>query len=463
MQHRPSIVIVDDDNEMRAMLDDYFRSKDYDVDAFPSAVDAIARLKNRQGPPDLVLSDVRMPQMDGLEFILKVKEMFPEVPIILMTAFGSIESAIEAIRRGAFDYITKPFKLAALEVVIERSFNYQRLKKENKLLRSEVQKNQSGAVSLLGKSPAMKEVFDIIQRVAPSMANVLVTGENGTGKETIGRAIHNLSPRAKGPFVTISCTAVTEDILEVELFGNSKGDASLGHHKKGLFEEARGGTLFIDEVADMGIGLQGKILKALQEKAIRSIGSEEVIPIDVRVIAATQKDIRQAIRNGHFREDLYYRLGVVPITIPPLRYRTEDIPILAQHFIEKYCAINGTPIKRITSDAMNRLLQLHWEGNVRELENMIERLVVLSRGPNVEAQDITSTEASDTDKFFGKAIEDSPSIEQLEKRYIQYILNKTGGKKEKASQILGINRRTLYRKEREYGLVDIDEAYEGDH
>lgn len=449
------VAIVDDDDEMRSMLEDYFRSQDYQVSAFSSAIDALEKLRPID-PPDVVISDIRMPKMDGLELTLKIKEKFPDVCVILITAFGSIETAIEAIRRGAYDYLTKPFKLAALEVVANRAIGFQKLKKENKHLRM-AQKNSYNVQEIVGKNPSMKEVFDIIQRVAPSTANVLISGEVGTGKEMVARAIHNLSPRAQYPFVAINCTSIPEAILESELFGHVKGAfPGASHDKRGLFDEASPGTLFIDEIGDLDASMQAKILRAIQDQKIKPLGSQEYHSIDVRIIAATQKDLRQSIRQNNFREDLYYRLAVVPVSLPPLRYRQDDIPILAQHFVEKYSAINNLPPKKITQVALSKLMQARWEGNVRELENVIERAVILSKSSMIEDLDIQFNDQTDTDKFFGKVIESYPTIEDLEKKYIQYILNKTGGKKEKAAHILGINRRTLYRKEREYGFVEDD-------
>lgn len=459
---KAKITIVDDDTEMRSMLEDYFHAKNYEVNSFSSAVEAFEKIK-AQDAPDIIISDIRMPKMDGIEFVAKAKEKFPETLCILITAFGSIETAIDAIKKGAYDYVTKPFKLAALEITIEKAVNFQKLKKENKVLRTS-QKSQQTLEGLLGKSLAMQEVFDIVNRVAPSMANILITGESGTGKEMVARAIHGLSPRNRGPFIAINCTAIPEGLLESELFGHVKGAFTGAYQsKKGLFEEANGGTLFLDEIGDLDSSLQAKLLRVLQERKIKPVGDVETRSIDVRVIAATHKDLRQAIRNNQFREDLYYRLAVVPVNIPPLRYRTEDIPLLVQHFLEKYCVLNHLPMKKITSEALNKMVHARWEGNVRELENVIERLVILSRGLVIEERDIQLNETGDTEKFFGKVIESYPTIEDLEKRYIQYILNKTGGKKEKASQILGINRRTLYRKEREYGFVEVDHEMEMEH
>ncbi len=447
------ITIVDDDNEMRSMLEDYFNAQNFEVYAFSSAIEALDKIRPIE-PPDIVISDIRMPKMDGLEFTTKIREKFPDASCILITAFGSIETAIDAIKKGAFDYLTKPFKLASLEVVVERALRFQKLKHENKMLRT-AQKSQQGLEGILGKSPVMQEIFDIINRVAPSQTNLLINGENGTGKELVARAIHQLSERARGPFVSINCRAMPESLLETEIFGYAKGAFQGAYQaKKGLLLEAQGGTLFIDSIGDLDANLQGKLLKALQDKQIKPIGDTEFHNIDVRIIASTHKDLRQAIRNNHFREDLYYKLAVVPVNIPPLRYRTDDIPILADHFIEKYCTINHLAPKKLTPEALNKLVHANWEGNVRELENTIERAVILARSNKIEENEIQLQENGDTEKFFGKVIESYPTIEDLEKRYIQFILNKTGGRKEKAAQMLGINRRTLYRKEREYGFVE---------
>lgn len=456
------VAVVDDDNEMRSMLEDYFRAQDYQVSAFSSALEALEKLRPID-PPDVIVSDIRMPKMDGLEFTVKIKEKFPETCVVLITAFGSIETAIEAIRRGAYDYLTKPFKLAALEVVINRAIGYQRLKKENKQLRAS-QRTSYNHQGLIGKNLAMKEVFDIMNRVAPSMANILITGEVGTGKEMVARAIHHLSTRTDSPFVAINCTSIPEALFESELFGHVKGAfPGASHDKKGLFDEAFAGTLFIDEIGDLDPTLQAKLLRAIQDQKIKPVGATEYHAIDVRIIAATHKDLRQSIRLNNFREDLYYRLAVVPINIPPLRYRQDDIPSLAQHFMEKYSAINNISVKSFSPGSMSKLINSRWEGNVRELENVIERVVILSKHTIIDENDIQLNEQTDTDKFFGKAIESYPTVEDLEKKYIQYILAKTGGKKEKAAQILGINRRTLYRKEREYGLVeDSDSSHDDD-
>jgi DNA-binding NtrC family response regulator len=300
----------------------------------------------------------------------------------------------------------------------------------------------------------MLEIFDLIRRVSDAMANVLINGESGTGKEQVARAIHQNGSRAAHAFVAINCTAIPESLMESELFGHARGSFTGAHaRKKGLFEEAEGGTLFLDEIGDMDLSLQSKLLRVLQERKIRAVGDTADRDVDVRVIAATHKDLKTAIKNGGFREDLYYRLNVIPIVIPPLRHRREDIPLLAESFLKKYAAANNSHVTQFTQRALTKMMAMPWEGNVRELENCIERAVVLCRGHLIDEHDLPMASDITSDSFFGEISGRFPTIEEFEKKYIKFILDKTGGKKEKAAQILGMNRRTLYRKEREYGFV----------
>ena len=467
MSVRHHVLVIDDDTDLRSMLADFLKSEGCGVIESPLASDALAGIQNgsiatdlhpeKGNAIDLIITDLNMPGLSGIEFTAKFHDLLPNVPVILITAFGTIETAIEAIRKGAFDYTTKPFKLNEMSITVARALRYRDLHVENRRLQSEVDRSHSFA-HIIGKSSGMREVFDLIKRVAPANANILINGESGTGKERVARAIHDQGPRRSKRFVAINCTAIPESLLESELFGHAKGSfTGASGRKRGLFEEADGGTIFLDEIGDMTQALQAKLLRVIQERKIRAVGDTTDRDIDVRLIAATHKDLKQAIRNGGFREDLYYRLAVIPIVIPPLRHRREDIPLLANHFLRKYSEENKATVGGFSKDAMSKLLALPWEGNVRELENIIERAVVLAKGPFIEATDLPVTSEGDVESFFASTQSGAlPTLEDIEKRYIGFVLEKTGGKKEKAALILGCNRRTLYRKEREYGFVDAD-------
>lgn len=467
-RYKGKVVVVDDEQEMRSLLQDYLQGEGYETHGFPLATDALEALSpggalgadQAEGDIDVIISDIKMPQMDGLEFTSRVQQLRPEVPVILITAFGSIETAIEAMRRGAFHYVVKPFKLAEMGVQTDRAAEHRKLQRDNTALRQEVKKSFSMG-NVIGKSNSMKVIFELVSRVSHATANVLITGESGSGKEMVARAIHQGGPRASKPFIAINCTAIPESLLESELFGHAKGSFTGAiQRKRGLFEEAEGGTLFLDEIGDMNPLLQSKLLRVIQERKVRAVGDNVDRPVDVRIIAATHKDLKTAIRDGRFREDLFYRLSVIPIVIPSLRNRRDDIPLLAEHFLKKYSAMNNSRVKGFTKRAVAKLMEQKWEGNVRELENVVERAVVLSSSPLIDEADIPTAETQNAETFFSGAIEDFPTIAQLEERYIKVILEKTAGRKDKAAQILGINRRTLYRKEREMGLVPADSPEE---
>jgi len=462
------IIVVDDDKEMRSLLNDFLTGQGYAVYPYTNAIDALKDLspqgrleiESPDGDIDVIISDIKMPQMDGLEFTTQVQKLRPEIPVILITAFGSIETAIEAMRLGAFHYVVKPFKLVEMSVNVDRAFEHRKLQKDNSALRKEIKKSWKFG-SIIGKSAQMKAVFDLVARVSQATANVLITGESGTGKEVVAKAIHDSGPRAHKPFIAINCTAIPENLLESELFGHAKGSFTGAiNRKRGLFEEAEGGTLFLDEIGDMNVSLQSKLLRVIQERKVRAVGENIAHDVDVRIIAATHKDLKSAIREGLFREDLFYRLSVIPIVIPPLRHRREDIPILAEHFLKRFAATSESKVTGFTKRAMQKLMSMRWEGNVRELESVVERAVVLSTSPLIDEVQLPNIETMTPDQFFSESSSDFPTIEQLEKRYIQVVLEKTGGKKDKAAQILGINRRTLYRKEREYGFVHADSPEE---
>lgn len=449
--------VVDDDSGMRSLLCEFFQSQGYAVSTFSRADTAVELLLSPQAPNvDLIISDIRMPGMTGLEFMDTLVSRGIHTPIILMTAFGSIDSAIEAMRKGAYDYIVKPLKLAELKVVAERALELRRLKQDNKVLRQEVNRSRVFE-GIIGKSKKMQSVFDVISRVAQTTANVLITGESGTGKEMVARATHEASPRARNAFVAINCAAIPESLLESELFGHTKG-AFTGalSEKVGLFEAANGGTLFLDEIGDLNIDLQAKLLRVIQERKVRPVGDTKARDIDVRLVAATHRDLKAAISENKFREDLYYRLSVIPISLPPLREREEDVLLLSDHFLKKYCALHGIQKSGFSRDALQVLCRRAWPGNVRELENAVERAVILSTSEAIEASDLPGVEEQNVGSFMAGVKASLPTLSELEKEYMKYVLEKTGGHKEKAAQILGINRRTLYRKD-----LDESEAGEG--
>jgi DNA-binding NtrC family response regulator len=442
-----TILVVDDDAPMREMLLSLLQDERYRVRASPSADKAVELARETEF--DAVLSDIRMPGKDGIELLGELREIRPDTPVILMTAFGSIDSAVDAMRAGAFDYITKPFKRDAVLAALERAFEHRFLEQENRRLRRALDRTTAFG-DLIGASPAMREIFALIRKISSSRSSVLITGESGTGKEVVARTIHFTGARADKPFVPINCTAMPEGLLESELFGHVRG-AFTGAHaaKKGLFEEANGGTLFLDEIGDMALGLQSKLLRVLQDQEIRPVGGNKSVKVDVRIITATNKDLKHEIEEARFRQDLFYRLNVIPVHIPPLRERPEDIPPLVEAFLRKH---SESPGRSISREAMERLVRFPWEGNGRELENVIERALALSTHTELEASDLPFTD--DTTRENGRsdeavlrcAVDKLMTLRELTDRYIEEVLTLTGGNKVQAARILGINRRTLYRR-----------------
>lgn len=448
---KDTIIVIDDDPAMKEMVEDFLASKNYNCLSFSLATEAFAFLRETDlDSVSAIVTDQNMPEMDGVEFVQRMQKLAPDIPVIIMTAFASIDSAIEATRLGAFAYISKPFKLTEFEVNLQKAIQLRTLKKENLNLKTSI-KSSWRYGKIIGKSRSMREVFQTIDKIAPAHSTVLITGDSGTGKELVARAIHEKSRRADKTFIAINCTAIPENLLESELFGHVKGSfTGAVSDKKGLFEEADGGTLFLDEIGDLDINLQAKLLRVLQEKTIKPVGSNKEKTIDVRVITATHKNLHQAIEEDLFREDLYYRLSVLPIHLPPLKQRKEDIPLLANYFLEKYASLNNSKVRSFSNQAFEELMSYPWNGNVRELENVVERLSVMTTGELIESTGLmVSKSQSNSDDFFQTATHDWPTIDQLNQRYIDIVLAKTGGRKEKAAQILGINRRTLYRREKE--------------
>ncbi|UCE88059.1 MAG: sigma-54-dependent Fis family transcriptional regulator [Deltaproteobacteria bacterium] len=444
---RRSVLVVDDDAAMREMLISLLDEHSLRAVGAESAEAAVEQLRDHDF--DAVLSDIRMPGRSGIELLGQIRELRPETPVVLMTAFGTIDSAVEAMRAGAFHYITKPFKRDAVLVALERAFERRALEDENRRLRRAVDRT-SAFGELIGASPAMQEIYAMVRKVAENRSSVLITGESGTGKEVVARTIHFSGPRANQPFIPINCTAIPEGLLESELFGHVRGAfTGATTTKQGLFVKASGGTLFLDEIGDMPPGLQSKLLRVLQDHEVRPVGGMQATKIDVRVITATNKNLRDEMEAGRFRNDLYYRLNVIPIHIPPLRERVEDIPLLAEHFLRKH---SGDARSSISKAGMERLLQRRWEGNARELENVIERALALAEGNEIGPDDLPpaddghDTGTSTPVSLLKRAVETRLTLQELTDRYIEEVLQLTGGNKMQAARILGINRRTLYRR-----------------
>ena len=447
-----SVLVVDDDPAMRDMVVSILDDQGIHAQAADSVEEALKRLG--ECDLDVVLSDIRMPGRSGIELLGEIRTLRPDTPVVLMTAFGSIDSAVEAMQAGAFDYVTKPFKRDALLVTLERAFERRALEEENRRLRRAVDQTASFG-DLIGTSAAMREIFALIRKVANGRSSVLITGESGTGKEVVARTIHFSGSRSARPFVPINCTSIPEGLLESELFGHVRG-AFTGAHvsKRGLFEQANGGTLFLDEIGDMGLGLQGKLLRVLQDREIRAVGGNQSVKVDVRIIAATNRDLRREIEAGRFRRDLFYRLNVIPIEIPPLRERPDDVPLLAAAFLRKHA---GDHLRRLTPAAIEQLKRCAWEGNARELENVIERALALCEREEIGPADLplldeAASRPAGAGDLVHTAIEGQLTLAQLEDLYIDRVLEHTSGNKVQAARILGINRRTLYRRgERQSG------------
>jgi DNA-binding NtrC family response regulator len=457
------ILVVDDDEAMRDMVIALLEDCGHEANAAHNADQALECLRDREF--DAVVSDIRMPGRSGVEMLGEIRELRPDTPVILMTAFGTIDSAVEAMQAGAFDYVTKPFKRDALLVSLERAFERRSLEQENRRLRRAVDRTSSFG-GMIGASPAMREVFALIRKVSDSRAGVLITGESGTGKELVARTLHFSGARAEKPFIPINCSALPEGLMESELFGHVRG-AFTGavSNKRGLFEEADGGTLFLDEIGDMSLALQSKLLRVLQDRLVRPVGGNRSRMIDVRVVAATNHNLRAAVQDGGFRKDLYYRLNVIPIDIPPLRERREDIALMAEEFLRKHGEGRSYTL---TTRAIDRLSNHPWEGNARELENVIERAIALSADEELHVADIPLSDDGDTiggsegiDSFLDQALEQQLTLRELNERYTSRVLDSTNGNKVRAAKILGINRRTLYR--RGFGVADDDDPCSNDH
>ena len=447
------VLLVDDDSALAETLALGLTKRGYEVETSTSSNDAFAHALTSD--VDVVVTDLRMPGTDGIALCERIVANRPDVPVLVMTAFGSLDSAVSAIRAGAYDFISKPVQMDVLCIAVDRAARTRSLSEEIKRLRTDAARASHDDASFVGgESAAMQKVHDLVARVADAEVSVLITGESGTGKEVTAQALHRRSRRASGPFVAINCSAMPEALLESELFGHAKGAFTDARQARtGLFAQAKGGTLFLDEIGDMPMTLQPKILRALQERTVRPVGSNGEIPIDVRVIAATNRDLESAIEEKRFREDLFFRLNVIQIALPPLRSRAGDVLPLAQHFLQTFAKRAGRNVTSLAKPAAERLLSYPWPGNVRELQNCMERAVTLARFEQVIIEDLPE-KVRDHRSSHLLVVSDDPSelvpMEEIERRYLLRVLEAVGGNKAAAARILGIERKTLYRKIERY-------------
>jgi two-component system response regulator AtoC len=453
------VLIVDDEENFRHMLSVILKKEGYDVEAASNGEEALQKIS--LSPFDQILCDIRMPKMDGLEFLNETKKTGVDSTIIMMSAYGTVDIAIEAIKLGAYDYISKPFKPDEIILTLKKAEERERLRRENEFLRKEVKKEYSFE-NIISKNKMMQKMFEVIKKVAQYKSTILITGESGTGKELVARALHYNSDRSQNPFVPVNCGAIPENLLESELFGHAKGaftDAI--RTKRGLFEEADNGTLFLDEIGELPGQLQVKLLRVLQDGEIRRVGESKSIQIDVRIVAATVKDLTKEVNEGRFRDDLYYRLNVLPIHIPPLRERKEDIPLLTAHFVKKYSQAMNKNVVGLDSKALEALMNYKWYGNVRELENTIERAIVLADRENIELDNLPIEIQNFQEEIRLEPLaEEEYSIKKasrfLEMNLIKKALIKTKGNHTHAAKLLEISHRALLYKIKEYGIVEDD-------
>ncbi len=459
------ILVIDDEKSILDLLSVVFEKEGYAVETSLSATRAVDLMANEDF--DMIISDIKMPKMSGMELLRYVKEKRPDIPIVMITAYGTIKQAVEALKAGAMDYIVKPFDVEELKIIVAQGLEKKRLMEENLFLKKEL-KEKYDFENMIGKSKVMQEIYDLIEKVAGTDSTVLITGESGTGKEIAARAIHYMSTRRERAFVSINCGALPENLLESELFGHVKGSfTGAVVNKKGMFEIAEKGTLFLDEVGEMSPWTQVKLLRALQDKRIRRVGGTEEIPVDVRIIGASNQDLKKSIKEGNFREDLFYRLNVISFEMPPLRERKEDIPLLVSHFLEKYCNGMGRQMKRIAPEVISVLESYPWPGNVRELENTIERIVAIEERGTVTKGSLPKEMLQPNNKR-----EAAPSLEpgfdlnsvldKISAGYVQQALQFSRGNLKEAANILGINYRSLRYLVEKHGLKNANRGNKGD-
>jgi DNA-binding NtrC family response regulator len=494
MERNPILAIIEDDEDTQELVAAFFRQKNFTIVPFNDARLFLKAVEKDGAQFDVILTDFMLPHMSGIELVKKLRSIGVETPLILITAHKSSERAIEAIEAGAYDFVVKPLHFPQLQVSVERALHFSRIRSENQTLKTAVAMKDGNVIDgIIGRSPGLLRAIDLAKRVADSSANVFITGETGTGKEVIAKAIHNFGGRKKHPFIAINCSAIPENLLESELFGHAKGSFTGASDKKvGLFEEAGEGTLFLDEIGDLSLPLQAKLLRVLQERRIKRIGENQYRAVNARIISATHKDLRAEVKEKTFREDLFFRLNVIPINLPPLRQRKEDILPLAEFFLKKFSALNGKKIDGFHKSALEHMLRTPWSGNVRELENAIERAVVLCDNTWLVASDLvldtydlepiseettalanapashyTSAESVEAltaaaaappppvrQEFYGlipAADEALVTLEELTNRYLNYALEKNSGAKDKTARDLGIDRKSLYRRLQEMG------------
>jgi len=445
------ILVVDDSPEILAHLSEYLRNEGFDVETSDNGEQGISMMEKKYY--DVILTDLRMPHLDGMEVLRYVTKHSPESICILLTGYGTIKNAVEAVKLGAFDYLTKPVKMDEILLTFKRAFEIRDLKRENLNLRNQL-KRKYKFENIIGDSEKMRRIFETVEKVADTDSTILILGESGTGKELIAKAIHYNSYRREGPFIPVNCAAIPSELLESELFGHEKGAFTNAIRTRiGRFELANGGTVFLDEIGDMSPNLQSKLLRVLQERHFERIGGVKTVKVDIRIIAATHQDLKATVEQGKFRQDLYYRLNVIPMEVPPLRERKSDIPLLAHHFLNYFNRTKKRRIQGISKEAMNRLLQYHWPGNVRELENIIERIVILTNNEIISVQDLPEriqTLSQEEPPLLFEIPEEGISLDnalnEFEKKLILQALNKTGWIKNKAAQLLNLNRTTLIEK-----------------
>ncbi len=449
-----TILVVDDETSQRELLEMVLSEEGYSVEMASNGEEAVKKVSDRFY--NLVVMDLKMPGMGGLQALKEIKQISPTVQVLIITAYASVDSAVDAMRSGALSYLTKPVDLEELKIQVEKTMEFSDLVAENVALRAQVE-GSFQASEIIGESPKLFEIFEALKMVAPTDATVLILGESGTGKELIADAIHLNSPRAKGPLVKVNCAALPETLLESELFGHEKGSfTGATSRREGRFKLADGGSLFLDEIAEMSLLLQAKLLRVIQTKTFERVGGTESIKVDVRMIVATNRDLDVEVQEGRFREDLYYRLNVIPVTLPALRERREDIPLLADYFLKKISERNSKNIRGFSPKVVDLLMRSRWKGNIRELENVVERALIMARGEYIQPEDLPAN-IQDQESMESIGVTPGRPLSEVEKEAITQTLRLTGGNRTEAAKLLGISRRTLQYKLKEYGITARDE------